>query len=697
MIDIIDHIETAGRTLAPETEQQLVLKKIRLLSRRRISWLRKIWAELVQSGNAAFTPHMEVDGYLAQIDNPDREKQWMEQDTMMQDITEAIQATDSALESITGSRLLMLAQLFGINKQELELLQTCFALAIDPDLGRVFAYMQDHSGRSYVTETLVAKLFGYEQHGWLRPASPLRTWNIIREIVSGTGEPDRIECDPFIKNWLLGYNDLGEVLAAVAKQQPAHQPLGSWPVQQLVDYLKRILSDDGPHRIRIIVSGAAGSGRKTFAAVVCQHLGVQLISVNAGLIADNRRSQTYVQIQRYGFLTYTAIAWHGIDAEEKFQSYNIPSFNIQFFIGESGDYLQPDPAFIDLRVDIPLLTYDERVALWKQWVPQSVTWPKEELHEMIERYQSTVGQIVSLGQKKCATITEAYEALKIDAAHRLGKLAQLANGTFNWDDLIVSDAIKTTIGDFTFEATERVHFWEQAAAKRLFPQGRSLIALFTGSPGTGKTMAAQVIANTLKLDLYRIDLSAVISKYIGESSKNLERILSKAKAMDIVLLFDEADSLFGKRTEVKDAHDRFANTDTNYLLQAIEQYPGIIILSSNKKSGIDPAFMRRFRYVLDFPKPDNMQRIQLWRSFIQQLAGDQAMMLLNSDLITLSGLLEMTGAQIKQAVLSAIFMARKERTALHTSHVLRAVEREFMKEGKSMNKELQQHFNWYCS
>ena len=695
MIDSIDHIVTSGRIAAPGMEQQLVLKKIRLLSHRRIVWLRKIWAELVQAGNEEFTPHMEVDGYLAQIDNPAREKQWMEQEPLMQDITEAIQATDSALASVNGSRLLLLAQIFGMNKQEQDLLQTCFALAIDPDLGRVFAYMQDHSGRNYITETLIAKLFGYEQQGWLRPASPVRTWNIIREVSPGTGEPDRFECDPFIKNWLLGYNDLGEILAAVAKYQPAHQPLANWPVQQLVDYLKRIWSDDGQQRVRIIVSGAEGSGRKTFAAFVCQRLGLRLISVNANQIADNRRQQTYVQIQRYAFLTNTAVAWFGIDAEEKFPSFNIPSFNVQFFIGESGDYLQPDPAFIDLRVEIPLLKYDERVALWKQWVPQSVNWPKAELNEMIERYQSTVGQIVSLGQKKCATITEAYEALKIDTAHRLGKLAQLANGTFTWDDLIVSDAIKTSIEDFTFEATERVHFWEQAAAQRLFPQGRSLIALFTGSPGTGKTMAAQVIANTLKLDLFRIDLSAVISKYIGESSKNLERILSKAKAMDIVLLFDEADSLFGKRTEIKDAHDRYANTDTNYLLQAIEQYPGIIILSSNKKSGIDPAFMRRFRYVLDFPKPDKTQRLQLWCSIIRQLAGDRAVTALNSDLLTLSGLLEMTGAQIKQTVLSAIFIARKEKTTLHTSHVLRAVERELMKEGKSMNKELQQHFNWF--
>lgn len=698
VIDILDQIVTTNRTSVPEpaTEQQLVLQKIRLLSQRRIAWLRKIWSETLQSGNGEFTPHVEVDGYLGQIDDPVREKQWLEQDPLMQEIGEAIRATDRGLAAITGSRLLLLARIFGINQQELDLLQACFALAIDPDLGRVFMYMQDHSGRSYVTEPLVSKLFDH-QRGWLRPGSPLRSWNLIREVPIGNGEPDRIECDPVIKNWLLGHNDMGELLTAAAKFQPVHQSLADWPVRKTAEYLKRVLTDDRYQRVRILVTGASGSGRKTFAAAVCHLLGFALLSIDISQVAENRRQQLYLQAQRCAFLTNTALAWHRSDTEEKYPSYHIPSFHVQFFIGDPGDHLSPDPGFIDIRMNIPALKFDERMLLWKQWVPQCAAWPAAELHEMVEKYQSTVGQIVSIGRKKSDSIAEAYEALKMDAAHRLGKLAQLSNGSFTWDDLVVSDAVKGAIEDFTFEATERVHFWEQSAAQRLFPQGRSLIALFTGSPGTGKTMAAQVIASTLKLDLFRIDLSTVVSKYIGESSKNLERILSQAKAMDIVLLFDEADSLFGKRTDIKDAHDRYANTDTNYLLQAIEQYPGIIILSSNRRSGIDPAFLRRFRYVLDFPKPDKTQRLQLWRSFIQQLADDKAVTALHSDLLTLSDVLEMTGAQIKQSVLSALFMARREKTALHVSHLLRAVERELMKEGKSMNKELQQHFNWFYS
>ncbi len=693
MIESITHISAPDHIASTVPEHQIVLEKIRLLCTRRVAWLRSVWSELLQQGNETFTPHMEVDGYLGQIDHPLHEKKWLRQDPQMREITSGLLGKEQTLDSFPGSRLKILARTFGLNKQEQDLLQLCFAFSLDPDLGRIFAYMQDHSGRSYVTGNLAARLFGYDNTQWLRPASPLRMWQIIREELSGPGEPDRIECDPFIKNWLLGGDEPGELLSTFTRLQPAHQPLEGWPVEQLDNSLKKILDGDEKETVRIFVSGIEGSGRKTFSAVICRRHKLRLISVDTTLIPENRRHQTYVQLQRYAFLTNSALAWSHIEPEEQFQTFNIPSFPIQFFVIEPGEHIQPDPRFIDLSAEIPALKFDERVALWKRWVPQSASWPSADLIGMIERYQSNIGQIVSLSRKNCDTISEAYMALKSDTAHRLGKLAQLANGTFSWDDLVVSETVRTTMEDFTFEATERVHFWEQPAAQRLFPQGRSLIALFTGSPGTGKTMAAQVIASSLKLDLFRIDLSAVISKYVGESSKNLERILSKAKAMDIVLLFDEADSLFGKRTEIKDAHDRYANTDTNYLLQAIEQYPGIIILSSNKKSGIDPAFMRRFRYVIDFPKPDKTQRLRLWNAMIQELAGDKAAASLNKDLITLSGLVEMTGAQIKQAVLSSIFISRKERAALGTSHVLRAVEREFMKEGKSVNKELEQHFH----
>jgi len=303
--------------------------------------------------------------------------------------------------------------------------------------------------------------------------------------------------------------------------------------------------------------------------------------------------------------------------------------------------------------------------------------------------------MVATSRRMTENIEEASIALQADAGSRLGKLAQQMNGHFTWDDLVLPAAVKNGMEDFTFEAMERNHFWEEPAAQRLFPHGKSLIALFTGNPGTGKTMAAQVIANKLKLDLFKIDLSSVVSKYIGESAKNIERILSRAKTMDVVLLFDEADSLFGKRTEIKDAHDRYANTDTNYLLQAIEEYPGIIILTSNKKSNIDNGFLRRFRYVIEFPKPDATERLQLWTSLLNELGGEEQMKALSVGLKKLADLIELTGAQIKLSILSAVFMARRDAGEIQITHLLKGIERELMKEGKSLGRDVLQSFDYY--
>jgi SpoVK/Ycf46/Vps4 family AAA+-type ATPase len=198
-------------------------------------------------------------------------------------------------------------------------------------------------------------------------------------------------------------------------------------------------------------------------------------------------------------------------------------------------------------------------------------------------------------------------------------------------------------------------------------------------------MAAQVIAANLGLDLFRIDLSAVVSKYVGETSQNLERILSRAVHMDVVLLFDEADALFGKRTEIRDAHDRFANTDTGYLLQAIENYQGVALLATNKKGNIDTAFIRRIRYVFEFPRPDAAERLRIWERVIGELAGTERLEDLTGNIKTLAGDVETTGAQIKFAVLAALFAAQRDGGQLGMRHLLRGLDHEFAKEGRALS------------
>jgi hypothetical protein len=693
MVDIDEIVFSPEYKVLPFTIQELVLRRVRLLSRRRIAWLRKTWSGVTESSNGDFNSHSEVDGYLAGKDIPAMEKSWYENDTAMQELSRQIKETETEIKENKSLRINFLACVFGLNQLESDILQTCLAISLEPNLGRVYAYLQDNAARGYVTESLVARLFGYGNCIILPADSPLKIWGLIKETVSQQGEPIRMECDPFIKNWILGMDGIDEALIGFTKVQPVKKPLLKWPVQNLIDEIKRMLNDLPDNRLRIFIEGCEGAGRKSFAAIICKQFGLQVLAVNADRIPENRWPLVYMLVQRQAFLLNTAIAWYGETMPGHYWPTNIPSFNLQFVIGESDESLTANNHFLDLRVELPSISFDERLSLWQKHVPLSVTWPKVEMEEMVLRHETTVGQIVSIGKKMTPTIVHAYEALRADVGRRLGNLAQQMPGTFTFDDLVLPDYTRKGIEDFIFEATERIQFWEQPNAKRLFPYGRSLVGLFTGSPGTGKTMAAQVIAASLQLDLFRIDLSNVVSKYIGESSKNIERILARAKNMNVVLLFDEADSLFGKRTDIKDAHDRYANTDTNYLLQAIESYPGIVILSSNKKSNIDSGFTRRLRYVLEFAKPDAAQRLLIWKKIIGEMTDSKTLAQLENELVKLSTLMEITGAQIKQAVLSALFMSRRDKTGINISHLLCGLERELAKEGKGLGKQVYQTFN----
>src|SRR5690606_25063836 len=274
--------------------------------------------------------------------------------------------------------------------------------------------------------------------------------------------------------------------------------------------------------------------------------------------------------------------------------------------------IRPAPGFIDLRLDLPAMPFEEIFLLLQQWIPGSRKWPQGELKEFINSRHITIGQLADVSAKNISSLPEAIQELRYASRKSFERLAQPVQSSFTWNDLVVAPLVNLHLGDLYFEASERQKLWEKESLQRLFPQGRGLLALFTGVPGTGKTMAAQVIANAHRMDLIRVDLSAIVSKYIGDTSKHIQRILSRASSMDVVLLFDEADALFGKRTtETKDAHDRLLNTDTNYLLQAIESYPGIAILASNRKSNIDSAFLRRIRHVIEFPRPDAGERLKL--------------------------------------------------------------------------------------
>jgi SpoVK/Ycf46/Vps4 family AAA+-type ATPase len=273
------------------------------------------------------------------------------------------------------------------------------------------------------------------------------------------------------------------------------------------------------------------------------------------------------------------------------------------------------------------------------------------------------------------TVAELYEACRLQAGGSLDDLAQPVPLPYTWDDIVLPTDRLERLREVAAHVAHRGTVYDDWGFAERYATGNGLVALFSGPSGTGKTMAASIVARQAGLDLYRIDLSSVVSKYIGETEKNLGRIFDEAGKGDAVLLFDEADALFGKRSEVKDAHDRYANVEVNYLLQRVETYDGVVILTTNFKRNIDEAFTRRIHLHVEFPLPDREARAAIWEGVFPEPTPVAGL-----DIDFLAGL-ELTGGNIRSAALRAAFIAAAEGTDVAMRHVVRATKRELQKAG----------------
>jgi SpoVK/Ycf46/Vps4 family AAA+-type ATPase len=252
---------------------------------------------------------------------------------------------------------------------------------------------------------------------------------------------------------------------------------------------------------------------------------------------------------------------------------------------------------------------------------------------------------------------------------------------YTWDDLVVAPDLSQTLHDFESQVRLRWEVYEEWGFSRLTHLGQGISALFGGPSGTGKTMAAQVLARSLDLTLYRVDLAGVVNKYIGETEKRLRDVFDACERSGGLLFFDEADALFGSRFQAKEAHDRFANIEIDYLLQRIEQFDGIAILATNRKNDLDTAFLRRLRFVCDFLPPGKPERLNLWRKALPASSPTGEDILGEIDFQGLADHIDLNGAQIKAIALGAAFLARSEGTKINMKHIELAAAREFGKQG----------------
>jgi SpoVK/Ycf46/Vps4 family AAA+-type ATPase len=259
------------------------------------------------------------------------------------------------------------------------------------------------------------------------------------------------------------------------------------------------------------------------------------------------------------------------------------------------------------------------------------------------------------------------------ARGRLDGLARRVEPRAGWDDLVLPPAQRAVLDEVAAHVRHRATVFDRWGFGARSSRGLGIAALFAGPSGTGKTLAAEVLAAELRLDLYVIDLSAVVSKYIGETEKNLRRVFDAAEAGGAVLAFDEADALFGKRTEVRDSHDRYANIEVSYLLQKMEEYRGLAILTTNQKTALDPAFLRRLRFVVPFPFPGDAERAEIWRRTIPVEAPSDGL-----DFAKLARL-GVPGGNIRSIAVNAAFRAAADGGVLRMAHLLAAARAEYGK------------------
>lgn len=344
------------------------------------------------------------------------------------------------------------------------------------------------------------------------------------------------------------------------------------------------------------------------------------------------------------------------------------------------------------QIEIPDL--DNRASLWKCFASTRLPIDASQALELANKFQFSPGQIeraIQLAEQSKVQenmIDSTDDIALIHAAayrvihHGLDEKANKLKISWTWDDLILPVDVLQLLQQACYRINNRYTVMQNWGFSRLLPYGRGVSMLFTGPPGTGKTMAASVMAKELQSELYRVDLTRIVSKYIGETEKNLAEVFDRAKLSGAILFFDEADALFGKRSEVKDSHDKYANMETSYLLQKMEEYDGLTILATNFSQNLDEAFIRRIQYIVKFPFPHVEQREQLWRSVIPKQMPCEEL-----DYSFLAKTFELSGGPIKNIVLIAAYLAASENGVVTMRHMIEAAIQEYKKTGKLLMKE----------
>jgi hypothetical protein len=552
------------------------------------------------------------------------------------ELDQAAEAMRLAEDHEPPPAMALLSRRLGLSSFERNILLLTVAVELDTRMPALCARAQGDGQRPWPTFALCLAMF--EDAAWeaLSPERPLRYWRLLE--IAQSGQPlitSALRADERIVNYLKGLNHLDERLTPLLlpggganEALEAHGHALPPSQQEAVDAVLRHLraGTPGPRPPVIQLLGSDASCKELVAARAAAEVGLELVRMPAALLpGDTRELDAMIRLwQRESLLLPLALFLDVADLEGPTSS--APARALGRFLAHSRALvflacrdLRPDTEHTTLVLDVARPTPIEQQTLWRAALdgaaPDSPSVLAGQFHLNAGAIHRITRAALADGDARddARLHQRLWDGCLMETRPQLDILAQRIDVKATWADIVLPSEQTALLRQLVAQVRQRARVYDDWGFRRRMNRGMGTTALFSGESGTGKTMAAEVLANELRLHLYRIDLSAVVSKYIGETEKNLRRLFDAAEDGGALLFFDEADALFGKRSEVKDSHDRYANIEINYLLQRMEAYRGLAVLATNLKSALDAAFVRRLRFIVEFPFPGQAERRVIWQ------------------------------------------------------------------------------------
>ncbi len=670
---------------------------------------------------AALTPvRHSLKRYLARLHSDSQAE--IQQEDAQEELGEALSVMPAP------PALTRLCAVFGLSPFERDILLLCAGMDLDGSFATLCAAAQNRqwSERNvtlpYPTFSLALAVLPDPHWDALTAAAPLRRWRLIVVGNSNTLTLSPLRIDEYILHYLVGISQLDERLAGVimpfsaaAEPVPSHRLLIGRLVAAWSEPVGAIGRSSLPQWGKscqvpaIHLCSEDPSSMAEIAAATCAALGLRLCLISAdALPATMSEIEVFVRLwEREAALNGCALLLDcdNLDANDAAKMSIIT--RVMQYMNSPLIVATSERVRLPRRHARSLLTFEvrkpdasEQHAIWQNAL--SSIHLNGHIDALVSQFNLSASAIHAVsagallaGREQLASGDEQsaladstrdvlgnllWDACRVEARPGLDELAQRIETLADWDDLVLPEAQKLLLREIAAHVRQRHMVYETWGFSAGSARGLGISALFAGASGTGKTLAAEALAHELRLDLYRIDLSSVVSKYIGETEKNLRRVFDAAEEGGAILLFDEADALFGKRSEVKDSHDRYANIEVSYLLQRMEVYRGLAILTTNLKSALDAAFLRRIRFVVQFPFPDAAQRAGIWRRILPRRLPVESL-----DIQKLAQL-NIAGGNIRNIALNAAFLAADTREPVRMAHMLRAACTEYAKLEKSLTE-----------